>query len=96
MAASECPDTLLVVKAGEDGAKVAKQGIQLCMSGPTLGEGECIDSCGAGDCFAAAFLYKFCPKASATLSHPARAAARVATAGHGTHQPMFTTLAILD
>eukprot|EP00949_MAST-11_sp_MAST-11-sp1_P002924 g2924.t1 len=58
--ASECPDTLLVVKAGEDGAKVTKQGHPTVhVECPTLGEGECIDSCGAGDCFAAAFLYKF-------------------------------------
>jgi sugar/nucleoside kinase (ribokinase family) len=69
----KCPKTLIVVKAGGDGAVVGrgcnmmkggnggKGGVELSLVKvpcPVLKEEEVIDTCGAGDCFSACLLYK--------------------------------------
>jgi sugar/nucleoside kinase (ribokinase family) len=57
------PNTLIVVKAGPDGAIVAKSGYEIVrVAAPTLKKGECLDTCGAGDCFSAALLSKLLPQ----------------------------------
>ena len=56
------PETLICVKAGPDGAFVGKAGHKIIhISAPVLQEHECLDTCGAGDCFSAAFLSKILP-----------------------------------
>mmetsp|Transcript_19975 Transcript_19975/g.39855 ORF Transcript_19975/g.39855 Transcript_19975/m.39855 type:complete len:351 (-) Transcript_19975:83-1135(-) len=56
------PDTLIVVKCGEQGAIFGRGDAPLRRAAcPALAAGECVDSCGAGDCFGAALLSRIVP-----------------------------------
>lgn len=57
------PSTLIVVKAGPDGALLGKhgQGVHRVPC-PPLSQELCVDTCGAGDCFSAAFLSEALPQ----------------------------------
>ena len=54
------PDTLIVVKVGPDGAIVGRQGVMHKVPTPMkITPEQCVDTCGAGDAFAAAMLSRW-------------------------------------
>eukprot|EP00587_Corethron_hystrix_P009328 CAMPEP_0113320724 /NCGR_PEP_ID=MMETSP0010_2-20120614/14446_1 /TAXON_ID=216773 ORGANISM="Corethron hystrix, Strain 308" /NCGR_SAMPLE_ID=MMETSP0010_2 /ASSEMBLY_ACC=CAM_ASM_000155 /LENGTH=370 /DNA_ID=CAMNT_0000178619 /DNA_START=93 /DNA_END=1205 /DNA_ORIENTATION=+ /assembly_acc=CAM_ASM_000155 len=62
--AEAAPNTLVVVKAGKSGALVVARGLEAprWVPCPKLEIGKCVDTCGAGDCFAAAMMGRIVEK----------------------------------